>query len=88
MKTEEFIRLRRHAAENGWSVDQDLVPDSNETAATFTKIILSKFAPGGKRERKVRIFFEVEGDNTLIKACYYNVTQIHMAQVRSILENL
>jgi uncharacterized protein YdaU (DUF1376 family) len=81
VKTQEFIRLRRAAAENGWSVEQEVDAD-NRMAAVFTKPVSEDVV------RKLRIFFELDEDNTVVKGCYYNDREIRMGQVRNLLENL
>ena len=86
MKTQEFIRLRRVATENGWSIEQVSIPDSSDTVAIFKKTVEKEF--GDPVEREVRVFFEIEEDQTIVKNCYYNGREIRMSQVRNALENL
>ena len=87
MKTEEFIRIRRLATHNGWNVEQQSIADSNEVVAIFTKIIDGPYSTMPP-QRQVRVFFEIEEDQTIVKACFYNGSEIKRWQAWNILESI
>lgn len=80
MKTKDFIRLRDSARELGWDITQESVPDKQGVLmATFARL---------ESERRVRVEFSFDEEETKIHACWYNDRRIMWGQVRNLLENL